>query len=539
MMNTKTASITGRQSISNVMHFDRGGSENAVPIPIHIPNYSSVNVRELGWELIHKHKIETHLQEQFFTQLKNFIDNEIEAAEDLHFEDVCDENSDKSNRFSSVLKAATARIRESEDSNLRQRNPFWQRYHMLIHSGLLTEALVALEHSFSLAIQNMTHDRDQAIQSVRNHQTQEMEQMLARVGHSVSEQDVNKLSVTHFAELDDLRKMWERSLSDQKKQQRQEFEDWITKLYQDWQNEKGDRKEIVQKIRDWTDTSAPSMSHSSAEQPDDGDLSHANVMDESFTINLGAQLKTTHNLRLLSRGILEMCRNRDGASQSLPTPQRIQTAMSLFSSSLSGLVLLVDNRVSSYSSLKKEFADLCERSTDFHFPSLSEQLTQVRRELELRSESGQSATLRVGDFYTTKHSNLSEIHAVFHLVSDESVLSAEITSRHPLLMGLRNVLKTAYLCDITTISLPLLLVHEMSENMTLQWCLRRAELVFKCVKGFMIEMASLTPTSDGNRTLKFVLPEGIQEQLFLSLAAMLPSIFRLSNPLVLSSHNSH
>ena len=34
-------------------------------------------------------------------------------------------------------------------------------------------------------------------------------------------------------------------------------------------------------------------------------------------------------------------------------PRRIQTAMDLYSNSLSGLVLLVDNRVNSYTGLKK------------------------------------------------------------------------------------------------------------------------------------------------------------------------------------------
>ena len=50
-----------------------------------------------------------------------------------------------------------------------------------------------------------------------------------------------------------------------------------------------------------------------------------------------------------------------------------------------------------------------------------------------------------GDFYVTKHSNLSEVHIVFHLVANESQLrskdSSSINSRHPALLGLRNILK--------------------------------------------------------------------------------------------------
>lgn len=35
-------------------------------------------------------------------------------------------------------------------------------------------------------------------------------------------------------------------------------------------------------------------------------------LEESFTIDLGAQLKTTHNLRLLSADILDLCRHTAG-----------------------------------------------------------------------------------------------------------------------------------------------------------------------------------------------------------------------------------
>ena len=37
----------------------------------------------------------------------------------------------------------------------------------------------------------------------------------------------------------------------------------------------------------------------------------------------------------------------------VPQPQRLQTAMSLYSNSLCGLVLLVDNRLNSYTGIKR------------------------------------------------------------------------------------------------------------------------------------------------------------------------------------------
>lgn len=75
--------------------------------------------------------------------------------------------------------------------------------------------------------------------------------------------------------------------------------------------------------------------------------------------------------------------------------------------------------------------------------------------------------LKTGDFFITRHSNLSQSHVIFHLITDESFnISSEINSRHPVLMGLRNVLKTASQHDITSLTIPALLRHEMSEVIT-------------------------------------------------------------------------
>jgi hypothetical protein len=93
----------------------------------------------------------------------------------------------------------------------------------------------------------------------------------------------------------------------------------------------------------------------------------------------------------------------------------------------------------------------------------------------------------------------------------------------------RNVLKTASLSDVTTLTLPLLLTHEMSEEMTVAWCMKRAELVFKCVKGFMMEVS--TWGGSEIKTLQFLVPKQIDTEVFDRLTAMLAGIFRTSNPI--------
>ena len=146
----------------------------------------------------------------------------------------------------------------------------------------------------------------------------------------------------------------------------------------------------------------------------------------------------------------------------------------------------------------EKISEICSRSTEYHFPNFEQQLES------LKVKTGQGKRLKCGDFYMTRHSNLCEVHVVFHMLSTTSkaeggeegeeghapLTSAErVNSRHPVVMGLRSVLKTASLCGVTTLTIPLLLTMFLTDEMTsVSWCLRRAELVFKCVKGFMMEV---------------------------------------------------
>ena len=76
--------------------------------------------------------------------------------------------------------------------------------------------------------------------------------------------------------------------------------------------------------------------------------------------------------------------------------------------------------------------------------------------------------LYTGDFYITRHSNLSEVHAVFHLVSDDSI-RGDISSRHPVILSLRNIIKLCFRYDIMTLTIPLLLSHHMTEVSTVKF----------------------------------------------------------------------
>ena len=130
------------------------------------------------------------------------------------------------------------------------------------------------------------------------------------------------------------------------------------------------------------------------------------------------------------------------------------------------------------SKVAQEFNNLANYATEFHFPTFEQQLESIRSEhlepaiswrLDYISRN-QSLfhhhdenvkqellnppvdRLKCGDFYVTKHSNLSEVHMVFHMVTDHSVYDGNINSRHPVVMGLRNVLKVASMSSVSTVT---------------------------------------------------------------------------------------
>lgn len=268
-------------------------------------------------------------------------------------------------------------------------------------------------------------------------------------------------------------------------------------------------------------------------------------MEESFTIHLGSQLKYMHNIRILAGDITRLCGPLHAEEDSLCA---LNQSLGLYSCALTGVVVLTPVGQVQINAAVHQNANM---STDFHFAQVDDQLSAIQRRLNRLHGPSSSSTsssadstpttetaaaapaanskLRPGDFFVTRHSNLAQAHIIFHLITDEAFAhSAEINSRHPVILGLRNVMKTACRHDVTLLTIPTLLRHSMSEDMTVPWCTRRAELVFKCAKGFMIESASWGGSQLS--TLQLLLPHDISEELFAMLAGMVPHIFRVANP---------
>ncbi|XP_041592549.1 protein C12orf4 homolog isoform X1 [Vulpes lagopus] len=535
-----------------VYKFKVGSQCLELKVPLKFPVQE--NASHLHGRLMLLHSLPCFIEKDLKEALSQFIEEEslrdYDRDAEASLEAVKSGEVDLHQLASSWAKAYA----ETTLEHARPEEPSWDEdfadvYHDLIHSPA-SETLLNLEHNYFVSISELIGERDVELKKLRERQGIEMEKVMQELGKSLTDQDVNSLAAQHFESQQDLENKWSNELKQSTAIQKQEYQEWVIKLHQDLKNPNNSSLSEEIKVQ-------PSQFRESVEA--NGRIyEEQRKLEESFTIHLGAQLKTMHNLRLLRADMLDFCKHKRNHRSGVKL-HRLQTALSLYSTSLCGLVLLVDNRINSYSGIKRDFATVCQECTDFHFPRIEEQLevvqqvvlyarTQRRSKLKESHDAGNRnggsddkaknadrnyLNILPGEFYITRHSNLSEIHVAFHLCVDDNVKSGNITARDPAIMGLRNILKVCCTHDITTISIPLLLVHDMSEEMTIPWCLRRAELVFKCVKGFMMEMASW----DGgiSRTVQFLVPQSISEEMFYQLSNMLPQIFRVSSTLTLTS----
>ncbi|XP_061274174.1 protein C12orf4 homolog isoform X1 [Bos javanicus] len=535
-----------------VYKFKVGSQCFELRVPLRFPVQE--NASHLHGRLMLLHNLPCFIEKDLKEALSQFIEEESLRDYDREAEAALEAVKSGEVDLHQLASTWAKAYAETTLEHARPEEPSWDEdfadvYHDLIHSPA-SETLLNLEHNYFVSISELIGERDVELKKLRERQGIEMEKVMQELGKSLTDQDVNTLAAQHFESQQDLENKWSNELKQSTAIQKQEYQEWVIKLHQDLKNPNNSSLSEEIKVQ-------PNQFRESAEA--NGRVyEEQRKLEESFTIHLGAQLKTMHNLRLLRADMLDFCKHKRNHRSGVKL-HRLQTALSLYSTSLCGLVLLVDNRINSYSGIKRDFATVCQECTDFHFPRIEEQLevvqqvvlyarTQRRSKLKESHDSGSRnggsddktktadrnyLNILPGEFYITRHSNLSEIHVAFHLCVDDNVKSGNITARDPAIMGLRNILKVCCTHDITTVSIPLLLVHDMSEEMTIPWCLRRAELVFKCVKGFMMEMASW----DGgiSRTVQFLVPQSISEEMFYQLSNMLPQIFRVSSTLTLTS----
>ncbi|KAG7206954.1 hypothetical protein KM043_000845 [Ampulex compressa] len=521
--------------------------EYTLEVPLKIPYRGSI--KELTHRIMSSFKLPCYVESDLLKSLERFIKQLTTQFHDRQAEKLI-ENAKTGNldiediikNWEKTYKQKT--VEYADPIGTTDEELFAAAYHRLVHSPSL-EPILQAEHKYGRDVTEVIQMRDADYEQLTQKQTEEMRVAVEALEAGSTEKSINEMAGRHFEEQSLLQGHWGSRVDALKLEQRRQYRNWIMRLLEEQQTNMlptpvGSPMISMPPMRLALDNFVHSEEKHTADYP---------LLEESFTIHLGSQMKQMHNIRILTGDVLDFCRTKNSESGMDPMPQRLQTALGLYSNDLCGLVLLSDNHLGSYSGITKELCSICQLTTEFHFPPIDEQLEKIREDVKdavawrqahhregsdpLAKKSTTSKSLQTGDVYITRHSNLAQVHVIFHMVINDSLRSGDINSRHPAILGLRNILKTACCNDVTTLTIPVLLVHEMSEDMTVAWCTKRAELVFKCVKGFMIEMASWGGAELKN--LQFLVPKGMSEEVFGTLATMLPSIFRVSNPLMLNA----
>ncbi|XP_042608977.1 protein C12orf4 homolog isoform X3 [Cyprinus carpio] len=506
-----------------MFEFKSGQHHCVLKVPLQFPLRENVN--DLHGRIMLLHKIPCFVENDLKNSLVGFIERETLVDYDREAEAALQRLTNGEVDINTLTNSWAKAYSETTLEHARPEEPSWDEdfasvYHELIHSPA-SETLLNLEHSYFVSVSELISERDMELKKLQERQAAEMDKVMQELGKTLCDQDVNTVAAQHFDAQQVLENKWASELKQVTGIQKQEYQEWVMKLHRDLQNPNNSTINEEIKVQPGQLGEAGEAGARLFEEQ--------RQLEESFTIHLGAQLKTMHNLRLVRSDVLDFCKHRRHSSSGVKL-RRLQTALSLYSTSLCGLVLLVDNRVNSYSGIKRDFATVSRECTDFHFPRVDEQL-DIIQQVVLYARAQRSSKQR--EQPEMPRNGGSEDKNKIMDRNSSNILPGNITARDPAIMGLRNILKVCCTHDITTITIPLLLVHDMSEEMTIPWCLKRAELVFKCVKGFMMEMASW----DGgiSRTVQFLVPQSISEEMFYQLSNMLPQIFRVSSTLTLTS----
>ncbi|XP_034253170.1 protein C12orf4-like [Thrips palmi] len=213
-------------------------------------------------------------------------------------------------------------------------------------------------------------------------QAKEMSDLVAGIGEFSTEADVNLLAARHCEDQNMIQAKINSQIDSLQETQRREYRDWLMKLLEE-------QAEEASSVTPPTPSPTHIVRHlsndvSSKDKGKGGsdissDVGNNPGLEESFTIHLGSQMKQMHNIRIMSADVLHLCKTHLSSKGGMDMqPQRLQTALALYSNDLCGLVLLTDGLISSFSGTTKDFISVCQQSTEFHFPSIDDQLEKIR-----------------------------------------------------------------------------------------------------------------------------------------------------------------
>eukprot|EP01133_Synstelium_polycarpum_P014509 gene14509-17126_t len=222
---------------------------------------------------------------------------------------------------------------------------------------------------------------------------------------------------------------------------------------------------------------------------------------ESLQIAVGIQKKKIFEFRLIDASPLQLC--RPVSTGEYLKSKRIEYIQTLYSDSLSAVILLADPSLSFSSHSEKNFIQYCNMSTELHFESIDEQIDIFKKTIG-------DTVLKTGDFFITKHSNLSDVQVVFHLLADSKHRTPWGESAMPtssdLAKGLRNILLTASKYGIGSLTIPIALTEaDVEMNVTNSSIANRTTSILSVVRASLTSLHEMTSI----KVVQFSMPSSL------------------------------
>jgi len=125
--------------------------------------------------------------------------------------------------------------------------------------------------------------------------------MLNQQSQQRTEADVNNLATVHIDESHMIQTRWESLIESEKEEQKRELRDWVMKTYQEYYIQSEEQIQNKEKKKKHTVRFDESLMISYGdEESSNGPATDDHILQESFTIHLGSQMKQTYNIRLMS-----------------------------------------------------------------------------------------------------------------------------------------------------------------------------------------------------------------------------------------------
>ncbi|CAH8659129.1 unnamed protein product [Schistosoma curassoni] len=527
-----------------------------------------LTISECASQLASAYDIPDVASKVFYERLSDFISEEnTNDFKDHYLKLVNDLRSDVSNieKFCSVFDPSHHNnSTSSKPAKLNDQEVFSHAFSQMIHSPAAQD-FIHLEQLFALEVGYKLQKRDDTLKEMDQKHIDETERSIQKRGSEVPE-TITQLQEDYYLNREVIISHWDSCISALKWEHRQALRTFVMS-YEGNINSlptNNDRPNLT-RISSKTLNSLLKKSSIINNQAISKRTDHI-PLSETFTVQLGRQLRTMFNFRLIRLDPSELLTRLKVQENHLLDDdwlaERMNNALNIYSNNLNGLMILVDKRINSFRGIKKLLADACEQSAELHFPELgsqlesiqetvnrlgSRQLTELNGESKLRNNDLCSGISTVksksdcyepihGDVLITKHSNLISstgdgINVIFQVVIDENYeTNNNIRIPSSLHNAISAVLRTCFEYDITTLSLPLLLVSSVSENMDRSWRAKRVETVLKAVKGTLMEL--ITWRGPNLRSIQFLAPSWITDEELNVFRQIISNSFLQPNPLI-------